>query len=84
MRYNPSAAAAAAGEPARWAGSAGSSSSVDRICSASVKQQSKASTRWYVDGRPHPAARWALAPGHHWIRAVDAWGDSAEVSVAVE
>jgi penicillin-binding protein 1C len=40
--------------------------------------------RWYVDGRPHPAARWALAPGHHRIRAVDARGDSAEVSVAVE
>ncbi|HET8835519.1 MAG TPA: penicillin-binding protein 1C [Gemmatimonadales bacterium] len=40
--------------------------------------------RWYVDGRPHPAARWALAPGRHRIGAVDAAGDSAEVSVTVE
>jgi len=40
--------------------------------------------RWYVDGRPHPAARWALAPGRHRIAAVDAAGDSAEVGVIVE
>jgi hypothetical protein len=39
---------------------------------------------WYVDGRSHPAARWALAPGRHRIGAVDAAGDSAEVSVTVE
>jgi membrane carboxypeptidase/penicillin-binding protein PbpC len=40
--------------------------------------------RWYVDGRPHPSARWALAPGRHRIGAVDAAGDSAEVAVTVE
>jgi membrane carboxypeptidase/penicillin-binding protein PbpC len=40
--------------------------------------------RWYVDGRPHAAARWALAPGRHRIAAVDAAGDSAEVGVIVE
>lgn len=40
--------------------------------------------RWYVDGRPHPAGRWALAPGRHRIGAVDAAGDSTEVSITVE
>ena len=40
--------------------------------------------RWFVDGRPHASARWALAPGRHRIGAVDAVGDSAEVSVTVE
>jgi penicillin-binding protein 1C len=40
--------------------------------------------RWFVDGRPHAGERWALAPGRHRIRAIDAAGDSAEVVVAVE
>jgi penicillin-binding protein 1C len=40
--------------------------------------------RWFVDGRPHASARWAIAPGRHRIGAVDAAGDSAEVSVTVE
>ena len=40
--------------------------------------------RWFVDGRPHAATRWMLAPGRHRIGAVDAAGDSAEVGVSVE
>ncbi|HET8835415.1 MAG TPA: hypothetical protein VFN08_11835, partial [Gemmatimonadales bacterium] len=40
--------------------------------------------QWYVDGRAHPSARWTLAPGRHRIGAVDAAGDSTEVSVTVE
>jgi hypothetical protein len=40
--------------------------------------------RWFVDGRLHATARWALAPGRHRIGAVDAAGDSTEVSVTVE
>ncbi|HKT60110.1 MAG TPA: penicillin-binding protein 1C [Gemmatimonadales bacterium] len=40
--------------------------------------------RWFVDGRPHAANRWELARGRHRIGAVDAVGDSVEVSVTVE
>ncbi len=40
--------------------------------------------RWTVDGRPQRATRWALVPGSHLIRAVDAAGRAAEVGVRVE
>jgi penicillin-binding protein 1C len=43
-----------------------------------------ASVHWFVDGRAHGGARWALAPGTHQIRAVDGMGRAAEVKVTVE
>jgi membrane carboxypeptidase/penicillin-binding protein PbpC len=44
----------------------------------------RGSVRWFVDGRAHIGARWALQPGRHRIRAVDAAGRAVEVGVAVE
>jgi membrane carboxypeptidase/penicillin-binding protein PbpC len=41
-------------------------------------------TRWFVDGREHRGARWALERGRHRIRVVDGTGEAAEVAVEVE
>jgi membrane carboxypeptidase/penicillin-binding protein PbpC len=43
-----------------------------------------AQVRWFVDGRRYRDARWAVAAGIHRIRALDASGATAEVTVAVE
>ncbi len=40
--------------------------------------------RWFVDDRPHPAARWELRSGIHRIRAVAAGGEIAEATIRVE
>ncbi|HEU5041660.1 MAG TPA: hypothetical protein VFT84_12595, partial [Gemmatimonadales bacterium] len=40
--------------------------------------------RWFVDGRPHPGARWTLRGGTHRVRAVSASGESAEATIRVE
>jgi penicillin-binding protein 1C len=39
--------------------------------------------RWYVDGKPHDASRWRIAPGTHVIRAVWSGGRSDSVRVTV-
>jgi penicillin-binding protein 1C len=40
--------------------------------------------RWFVDGAPHEAQRWALRPGAHLIRAVAASGRVNEVRIRVD
>lgn len=40
--------------------------------------------RWFVDGAPHEAQRWALRPGAHVIRAIAASGRVNEVRIRVE
>jgi len=44
--------------------------------------RAKCRVEWFVDGRRHEAARWALVPGLHRIRAV-AGAESDEVTVEV-
>jgi membrane carboxypeptidase/penicillin-binding protein PbpC len=40
--------------------------------------------RFFVDGRPYPAARWELRSGTHRVRAVSAGGEVAEATIRVE
>jgi penicillin-binding protein 1C len=40
--------------------------------------------RWFVDGRPHPSARWGLEAGVHRIRAVAGTGEAAVATIRVE
>src|SRR5437879_3324047 len=44
---------------------------------------SRASVRWFVDGRPVAGERWALAPGRHAIRAETVRGERDEVRIDV-
>ena len=44
---------------------------------------SRASVRWFVDGRPVAGERWTLAPGRHAIRAETVRGERDEVRIDV-
>jgi len=55
-----------------------------RYATIALRAVGGAGVRWYVDGRAWQSDRWPIAQGRHTIRAVDARGDSDQVSVDVE
>jgi membrane carboxypeptidase/penicillin-binding protein PbpC len=55
-----------------------------RYATIALRAVGGAGVRWYVDGRAWQNDRWPIAQGRHTIRAVDARGNSDQVSVDVE
>lgn len=55
-----------------------------RYATVALRAVGGSAVHWYVDGRAWRGDRWPIAHGRHTIRAVDAHGDSDQVSVDVE